>query len=71
MRRSWGTADDGDTPGVPPRDVPAPCTDLGEAMLCLKPNGEIKIVPKDYAGGGRIFKWLMGQVQIAREKIHG
>jgi hypothetical protein len=67
-----------DTPGVPPKDVPRPDEDLHTCAIMLDPGSPhqddppvtIVIYPLDYAAGGRIFKWLQGQMALARE-AHG
>jgi hypothetical protein len=66
-----------DSPGVPPEQVPAPRTDLMDCTLQLWPPdptmraGGITVIGRDYAANGRMFKWLQGQVILARRKIHG
>jgi hypothetical protein len=66
-----------DTPGVPPRDVPRPDADLAVCSLWLDPDwahqdegATVTVVAADYAAAGRVFKWLMGQMALARE-AHG
>ena len=58
-----------DSPGVAPVDVPIPTEDLKGASLALARDpdgsGAITIRTKDYADAGRIFKWLLGQWQLA------
>jgi hypothetical protein len=68
---------DGDSAGVPADLTVAPRTDLMDCTLQLWPPdptmraGGVTVIGKDYAANGRVFKWLQGQVQLARRKIHG
>ena len=65
---------DGDSPGIPAEMMVAPRTDLMDCRLDLGPGphqGHVTVWARDYAGAGRIFKWLQGEVATARRKIHG
>lgn len=55
-----------DTPGVPPVDVPRPDGDLEACSLTLSGNGIITVDAASYDAAGRVFKWLMGQMHLAR-----
>jgi hypothetical protein len=57
-----------DTPGVPPMQVPRPDEDLAATQIALG-GGAITMAPADYAAAGRIFKWLLGQIQLAQLNI--
>lgn len=60
-----------DTPGIPADQVPVPRIDLKDCSIRIEAPGLITIRARDYAGAGRIFKWLQGQLMIANRKIHG
>jgi hypothetical protein len=55
-----------DTPGLPPKDTPRPDDDLAFASLILE-RERITILFENDASSGRVFKWLVGQVQQANE----
>lgn len=62
-----------DTPGVPPMQVPRPDEDLAAITMSLWEedggHGGVSLRCVDYAAAGRIFKWLMGQQQLAQLNI--
>lgn len=58
-----------DTPGVPPTQVPRPDEDLAQVVISLSPGGFIGVTPDGYDAGGRIHKWLVGQIQLARMRV--
>jgi hypothetical protein len=53
---------------LPPSQTPRPDGDLADVALGLDWKS-VSIVGADEAANGRIFKWLMGQVQLARMKV--
>jgi len=70
---------DGDSAGIPAELTVAPRTDLVESILRLDPKveyldgsvrGDVTVSLPGSDGAGRVFKWLQGQIEVARRKVH-
>lgn len=51
---------------VAPTEMERPNADLSTCAVCIDWQ-TVRIVPRDDAAAGRIFKWLTGQMQLAKE----
>jgi hypothetical protein len=49
-----------------PAEMKRPDADLAGVTISLHQCREIKIVGADEGANGRIFKWLLGQIQLSQ-----